>query len=67
MTQPCRNFKHCKGYAYDRNAKYCPRCWKRILEIQGMKTPLESLSFDDKNIYLSYAKEDLNKKERKCQ
>ncbi len=43
MTQPCKNFKTCKGLAHDRHAKHCAKCWKQLLELQRMKTPLKDI------------------------
>lgn len=43
MSQPCKNFKVCRGYAYDRHAKHCAKCWKRIIDLQRMKTPLKDI------------------------
>ncbi len=52
MVQPCKNFKECKGYAKDRHAKLCPKCWKEKLNNMMMIHPLEDVGYDEKNIYL---------------
>ena len=54
MTQPCKNFKVCRGYAHDRKSKLCPKCWKKNLELMRLKNPLKSISHDEKNIHFEF-------------
>ena len=54
MTQPCRNFKECRGYAHDRKAKYCSKCWKKKLEVLAWKHGVENVAQDKKNLYIKF-------------
>ena len=56
MVQPCKNFKECKGYAKDRHAKLCPKCWTKKLNNMMILHPLEDVGYDEKNIYLKLRK-----------
>ncbi len=54
MTQPCKNFKECRGYAKDRFAKLCPKCWTKKIDNLMITNPLEDVAHDEKNIYLKF-------------
>ena len=56
MSQPCQNFKTCGGYAFDRKAKLCGRCWKIKIDMIRMKHPLKNIDFDGRNINLEFEK-----------
>ena len=54
MVQPCKNFKVCKGYAYDRKAKLCPKCWKEKIFTLNIIKPIKDVVEDKENIYIKF-------------
>ena len=54
MTQPCKNFKNCRGYAFDRKAKLCSKCWKKYLDLLKVNKGLKDVDFDGKNITFEF-------------
>jgi len=59
MTQPCKFYKYCRGFAYNRKAKLCAKCWKMELQRIRTKRPLEKIYYDKKNIVFEFKGEDL--------
>ena len=54
MTQPCKNFKTCRGYAKDRHAKLCPKCWTKKIDAISLTKPIKNVGYDKKNIYIEF-------------